>query len=99
MKRKHWTLVLYTLLGATSAAAAQSCDEAWEAYNEFKQHNVMEPSQYALTTYGAAVRAACGQDALPVPPGSDTPPYPIIRKPQKPLPPPPPYKPKAPGSN
>jgi len=74
--------------GLSWSAAAQTtsseCEQAWTNYNEFKQHNVMEPSQYAFTVHGAAVRAACGQDALPVPPGSDTPPLPIIRKRVKP---------------
>ena len=93
MKRCLSTLVVLAMLLATAGASAQTCEEAWAAYNEFKQRNVMEPSQYPLTEYGARVRAACGADALPVPPGSDTPPYPIIRKRHKPLPPPPPYKP------
>ena len=88
------TLAAFLLLGVAAAAAAQTCDEAWDSYNEFKKRNKMEPSQYALTTYGAAVRAACGADALPVPPGTDTPHYPIVRKPHKPLPPPAPPKPR-----
>lgn len=88
---------MLALLGAGAAAAAQTCDEAWADYNEFKKRNVMEPSQYALTTYGAAVRAACGPDALPVPPGTDTPPPPRVRKP-KPPPPPSPSPPKPPKS-
>jgi hypothetical protein len=58
---------------ATGTALAQSCDEAWAQYNEFKKNNVMESSEYARTTYGAQVRAACGASALPVPPGTDTP--------------------------
>lgn len=91
--------MVLAMLTATASAAAQTCEEAWAAYNEFKQHNVMEPSQYPLTEYGARVRDACGADALPVPPGSDTPLYPIIRKPHKPLPPPAPYQPKAPSTN
>lgn len=99
MKRCLSTLMVLAMLLATASASAQTCEEAWAAYNEFKQRNVMEPSQYPLTEYGARVRAACGADALPVPPGSDTPPYPIIRKPHKPLPAPPPYKPKAPLTN
>jgi hypothetical protein len=79
-----------TCIGACLSwnAAAQpangECDRAWTAYNEFRQHNVMEESQYARTTYGAAVRAACGKDALPVPPGTDTPRLPIVRKPPHP---------------
>lgn len=77
--------------GAAAQPPSSECEQAWTNYNEFKQHNVMEPSQYAFTVQGAAVRSACGQDALPVPPGSDTPLYPIIRKrvkpPEKPKPP------------
>ena len=83
-------------LGAAAQTASNGCEQAWTNYNEFKQHNVMEPSQYALTVHGAAVRAACGQDALPVPPGSDTPPYPIIRKWLKPSEKPKPPKPYTP---
>jgi len=95
MKRATRTLIGLALLAASAGASALSCDEAWAEYNEFKRRNEMEPSQYPLTVQGAAVRAACGPEALPVPPGSDTPPLPIIRKPHKPLPPPPPYKPKS----
>lgn len=81
--------MLLALLGLTSyARAAQTCDEAWSAYNEFKRRNVMEESQYPVTTYGAAVRAACGAEALPVPPGTDTPHRPVVRKPNKPVEPP-----------
>jgi hypothetical protein len=94
MKRSLSMGTALVLCLATAGAWAQTCEEAWAAYNEFKQRNVMEPSQYPLTEYGARVRAACGPDALPVPPGTDTPRYPIVRKPHKPLPPPPPYKPK-----
>jgi hypothetical protein len=82
---------------AAAQTTANGCEQAWANYNEFKQHNVMEPSQYALTVHGAAVRAACGAEALPVPPGSDTPLLPILRKkttpvkpPEKPKPPKPP---------
>jgi hypothetical protein len=68
------------LCGSGVAQATSSeCEKAWANYNEFKKRTVMEPSQYALTTEGAAVRVACGNDALPVPPGSDTPLMPIIR--------------------
>ncbi len=88
MKHRWQILAGLALTAVTLGAAAQSCDEAWANYNEFKKRNKMEPSQYALTTYGAAVRAACGPEALPVPPGTDTPPYPIVRKPHKPPPPP-----------
>lgn len=86
--RGRW-LLLTLMLAAGGAYAQQTCDQAWASYNEFKNRNVMEASQYPLTTYGAAVRAACGKDALPVPPGTDKPPLPRVRKP-KPLPPPPP---------
>ncbi len=94
MKRYVPIVAALAVIVACPGVAAQTCEEAWAAYNDFKQRNVMEPSQYPLTEYGARVRAACGADALPVPPGSDTPPLPIIRKPHKPLLPPPPYKPK-----
>jgi len=73
-----------------------ACDQAWANYNEFKQRNVMEPSQYAVTVHGAAVRTACGAQALPVPPGTDTPLMPIIRKPTKPVKPIAPPKPAGP---
>lgn len=95
MKHRLQTLAGLMFAAVTLGVSAQSCDDAWADYNEFKKRNKMEPSQYALTTYGATVRAACGADALPVPPGTDTPRYPIVRKPQKPSPPPPPPKPKA----
>lgn len=85
---------MLVMLGVAIAATAQTCDKAWADYNGFKERNLMEPSQYALTTYGAAVRAACGPDALPAPPGADTPHRPIVRKPH--TPPPPPPKPKTP---
>ncbi len=87
-------LGLFGVLGAT--ATAQTCDEAWAEYNEFKKRNKMEPSQYALTTYGATVRAACGPEALPVPPGTDTPPPHVRKPPPKPPAPRPPEKPVAP---
>jgi hypothetical protein len=87
-----------------SAAAQQGssqCEQAWDAYNRLKSASVMEPSQYPLTVEGAAVRSACGKDALPVPPGSDTPLLPIIRKPKKPanpiVPPRPSVAPTPPG--
>jgi hypothetical protein len=81
-------------VGAAAQTASNGCDQAWANYNEFTQHNVMEPSQYALTVHGAAVRAACGAQALPVPPGTDTPPLPILHKKTKPVKPP--EKPKPP---
>lgn len=95
MKSTYRTLMASLLLGVASVAAAQTCDQAWANYNDFRRRNVMEESQYPLTTYGAAVRAACGKDALPVPPGSDTPLPPRVRKPVKPPEPPkaPPAKP------
>lgn len=79
----------------TVQAAATPCDEAWAAYNEFKSRSTMEDSQYPLTTQGAAVRAACGKDALPAPANADINPVrPRVRK--KPLPPKPPDEPKPP---
>ncbi len=80
------TLATLALLGASATALAHSCDAAWADYNEFKRRNTMEPAQYPLTSYGAAVRAACGPQALPVPPGSDTPRRPIVRQQVKPPP-------------
>lgn len=72
------------------------CEQAWAAYNEFKDRTVMEESQYTLTVQGAAVRAACGKDALPAPPKADIPPRPRVRKPS-PVPPlPSPSMPKTP---
>lgn len=62
------------------------CEQAWATYNEFKDRTVMEESQYTLTVQGAAVRAACGKDALPAPPKADIPPKPRVRKPS-PVPP------------
>jgi hypothetical protein len=80
--------------GAAAQTTSSACDQAWANYNEFKQRSVMEESQYALTVHGAAVRSACGQQALPVPPGSDTPPLPIIHKKTTPVKP---GKPSAPS--
>lgn len=82
---------------AAAQPGSSECDRAWTNYNQFRQHNVMEPSQYAVTVHGAAVRAACGQEALPVPPGTDTPHYPIVRKPVKPTLPPKPAVPPKPN--
>ncbi len=62
----------------------RACEEAWAEYNEFKARYVMEESQYPLTVQGAAVRAACGAEALPAPPGSDDPPPPRVRRPRPP---------------
>ena len=66
-------------LAATAAQAAPihssaTCAGAWASYNDFKSRTVMAPpSKYAFTVQGAAVRAACGKNALPVPAGSDRP--------------------------
>jgi hypothetical protein len=81
------------LFAGVAAHAAKPCDEAWASYRQFKSRTVMEESQYTLTTQAAAVRAACGKEALPAPPGADTPHRLLIRKP---LPPTPPAPPKAP---
>ena len=86
-------LPLAALLTGFAAQAATPCDEAWANYREFKSRTVMQASEYTLTTQAAAVRAACGKDALPAPPGADTPQRLRIRKP---LPPTPPAPPKAP---
>ena len=75
-------LPLAALLAGAAAQAATPCDEAWATYREFKSRTVMEASQYTLTTQAAAVRAACGKDALPAPAGADTPPRLRIRKPE-----------------
>ena len=93
MKSYIRTGVVWALLTAAGSVPAQTCAQAWEDYNEFKTRNRMEPAQYPLTSYGAAVRAACGPEALPAPPGTDTPPPPRVRKPQTV---PPPEKPKLP---
>jgi hypothetical protein len=74
-------------------AQPSACEHAWAEYNDFKTRNVMEESQYPLTVQGAAVRAACGAEALPAPPWADTPPPPRVHKPK------PPAKPPAPKSN
>jgi len=82
---------------AVAQQASAQCEQAWATYNQLKSDAVMEPSQYPLTVEGAAVRSACGQDALPVPPGSDTPLMPIIRDHvNRPGPPNPPGPPKPP---
>ncbi|WHZ11174.1 MAG: hypothetical protein OJF60_001613 [Burkholderiaceae bacterium] len=84
------------MLLSTSAAAAPdpdsaACSNAWSSYNDFKSRTAMDPSQYPLTIQGAAVRAACGESALPAPPGADTPPRHILRRH-------PASKPEAPGA-
>jgi hypothetical protein len=77
-------------LAATAAQAAASrstaaCADAWASYNDFKSRTVMEPpSEYAVTIQGAAVRAACGENALPVPVGSDRPPRHHVHRTYKP---------------
>jgi hypothetical protein len=86
--------VVLLALGAGAARAQQkTCEQAWADYNAFKERNVMEASEYPFTVHGAAVRAACGTEALPVPPGSDTPHRPVVRKPK-----PPPKPPRPPGA-
>jgi hypothetical protein len=85
----HRLQTAFLLLLAAPAASALTCEEAWAEYNAFKERNVMEESQYPLTVQGAAVRGACGAAALPVPPGSDTPHRPVVRKQHKPQPQPP----------
>tara|TARA_B100001250_G_scaffold355761_1_gene330432 strand:+ start:335 stop:631 length:297 start_codon:yes stop_codon:yes gene_type:complete len=80
--------------GAVWAQSPQTCEQAWAEYDQFKKDNKMEPERYAYTVYGANVRALCGAQALPVPPGVDTPPR-IIRRPPPP-PPKPPQNPAAP---
>lgn len=97
MKRSH-SLLLVALCAAGSGAAwaqsPQTCEQAWAEYRQFVKDNEMEPGRHAYTVYGANVRALCGADALPVPPGVDTPPR-IIRRPPPP-PPKPPQNPSAP---
>ncbi|MBS0316636.1 MAG: hypothetical protein JSR49_05880, partial [Proteobacteria bacterium] len=58
---------------AAPSADSAACRNAWSAYNDFKYRTAMDPSQYPLTIQGAAVRAACGESALPAPPGADKP--------------------------
>ncbi|MBI3531782.1 MAG: hypothetical protein HY068_04805 [Burkholderiales bacterium] len=99
MNKLHLPVLrLLPLCLAAPMALAQTtpaCEQAWVEYNEFKDRTVMEASQYPLTVQGAAVRAACGTDALPAPPWADTPPPPQVRKRKSP-PPPPPTPPRAP---
>lgn len=59
------------LFAGGALAAGSECDKAWAAYNEFKDRTTMEAAQYPLTAQGAAVRAACGADALPAPADAD----------------------------
>jgi hypothetical protein len=76
-------LLLALVAGSARAAPAASpsaCNDAWGAYNDFKSRTAMAPSQYPLTIQGAAVRAACGKDALPAPPNADQPPRHHIRR-------------------
>ena len=85
-----WAGALAFLLVAAAAQAvpgksATTCTNAWASYNDFKSRTVMEPpSKYAFTIQGAAVRAACGKSALPVPAGSDRPPRHHIHRKYKP---------------
>ena len=60
----------------------------------------MEESQYTLTIQGANVRAACGKQALPAPPGSDIPPRHHLppKRDHRSHKPKPPGKPAAPAS-
>ena len=98
-RRSHAAWLLPVLLVTPLALAQPStCEQAWAEYNEFKERTVMEESQYTLTVQGAAVRAACGAEALPAPPGADIPPPPRVRKPKPPASPPPspPPPPRAP---
>lgn len=97
MKAVMSGMVLTGWVMLVAAQAPQSCEQAWAEYNDFKNHNKMEPGQYALTVYGANVRALCGGSALPVPTGTDKPRV-IVRKPP-PKPPKPPEKPVVPKSN
>ena len=70
---------------AATGASSAACADAWASYNDFKSRTVMEPpSEYAFTIQGAAVRAACGSNALPVPAGSDRPPRHHIHRKYKP---------------
>lgn len=101
MRGFAFALVLPLLFSAGAAQAASSeCEEAWAAYNEFKDRTTMEASQYPLTAQGAAVRAACGADALPAPADADINPVrPRVRKPTVPPKPhdvPPPVEPRTP---
>ena len=73
-------LGLLPLGHALAQTTGADCERAWSDYNEFKRRTTMEASQYPLTSQGTAVRAACGPDALPVPPGSDAPHRPVHRK-------------------
>ena len=94
MKAVLLSLALAGLTTGVAAQAPQTCPEAWDAYRDFQKNNKMAPGQHAVTVYGANVRALCGADALPVPPGTDTP-RAIVRKPP-PKPPRPPDKPVVP---
>jgi len=102
MKNRHsriWLLLpLWLAMPLAWAQTTPACEQAWMEYNEFKDRTVMEESQYTLTVQGAAVRAACGNDALPAPPWADTPPPPQVRKRKQVLPPapPPPSPPRNP---
>ena len=95
MSRMRYAAGLWVALVGCWAVSGESspslaCERAWADYEAFKDRNTMQADQYPLTLPGAAVRAACGPQALPVPPGSDTPPAPRVRKPRPPAVPAPP---------
>ena len=94
MKAALFGTILMGLASVAAAQAPQTCEQAWAEYNDFRKDNKMEPGQYAVTVYGANVRALCGVDVLPVPAGTDTPRI-VVRKPP-PKPPKPPERPVAP---
>lgn len=84
-----WAATATAFLAPAAFADEATCEAAWAAYRELQSTAVMDPSQYPLTTEGAAVRANCGRDALPVPPEADiNPVLPRVRRPP-PSPPPP----------
>lgn len=84
MKRPLLLIGMVFMLPVVGGAQTSEadCEQAWASYNEFKRRTVMEPSQYPLTQQGEAVRAACGRQALPAPPGTDT--VPVYRVPAPP---------------
>lgn len=75
MSKTCWLGLLLVLIGTGAMAQSPSsaCEQAWSDYNDFKRRTVMAPSEYPLTMQGAAVRAACGADALPAPARVDAP--------------------------
>ena len=72
--------LLLMFVASTAQAASAECNDAWAAYNEFKSRSSMEASQYPLTSQAAAVRAACGKNALPAPANADRPPRHHVRR-------------------